>query len=164
MAIFSPERGGSWPPRPLPRPRPRPRLLGALSFPVRHFYSVVVWYLEKETPIFKSKTYRASTETLSLKLGSYFRSLKDNLISFSAIELNLARYTLYSLERGIFFLQMSRTSKQMFSPSLSQSNHKTMKSIYLETVARWLATGRDVLSSLRTVGASNSSTGSILQF
>jgi hypothetical protein len=72
--------------------------------------------------------YLASTERLSLKFGSYLRSLKAASISFFAMEENFALNTLYFLEFGIFFLQRSKTSKQIFSPSLSQSSHRTTKS------------------------------------
>jgi len=72
--------------------------------------------------------YLASTLTLSLYDGSNLSASNAVWISFLAIEENLALNTLYFFELGMFLLHISSTSKQIFSPSLSQSSQRTMKS------------------------------------
>lgn len=128
--------------------------------------SLVVWNLEKATPILRSRTCLASTDIASLKLGSALRPSNALTISFLAIDENLALKTLWTLldDLGMNYLQMSSTSKQIFSPSLSQSSQRTMKSRFLATICKSFATGRLLGSHFFTVGASNRMAGSLVLF
>lgn len=118
-----------------------------------------VWNLVHATPIFKSSSCRASTAFDSFSFGDP-RFCIAFLMSFGVTEENLARQTLVRPSlRIIFGFTVRMTSKQIFSPSGSQSNHRTRWSIPVPRCWSNPTKAGDV--GIRNVSASNRVRGSV---
>ena len=124
----------------------------------RFTWKYLVWKRVKAQPSLRSNACLASTDNDSFSLG-FPKLLNAFLISISVIAENLARKIWSSRRRSVCPTALI-TSKHMFSPSRSQSSHKTRYAIPRASDWRWSTMWSLGLASFWMVSAVNNSSGS----
>ena len=124
------------------------------------FFKFRVRNLEKATPTFKSKIYLASTESAWFKSGPYVTLTNAFYKSRFTNEEKTTLYIYLKFYRFILEKTADKISKEIFSPSLSLSNHKNTQSTLSANFYNYFLVC-PLSQSYFIVSASNNTKGSV---